>query len=176
MIYIVSGFYKSGTSALMNVMKSVGFQLVFDQEREDFLVSKTSPDRSFYEHKEYSWGLIEEPNLLDGKCIKVFANHIEKILDLDCQMIFIERDRPSREQSVFSGPLGKQMRETEDEEIRLTEFARENFDCLFLNFNSLIDDTENEILKLKSFLQMDFDVEEISQAVNKNLRNIVVGE
>jgi len=104
MIYIVSGFMRSGTSMMMSCLEAGGMSVVKSERREEF--GKVHSDDQYAvnanglyepdpaEFKESGW-----PRQHDGKAIKVVVPWLPHLAVHDYRVVFMRRDPEEIRQS-----------------------------------------------------------------------------
>ena len=177
--YIVSGIERSGTSMLMQILHAGSIPTMFDSSRK--------PDRNnpkgyyelvggkiinrlmegsfpFEKHKGSfikitAYGLKYLPN---GRYKIIYSErNIEEILDSMEKMADIKDEEREKTRKAFM-KLNIMMKEI------ITQ--REDIDVLFVNYNEILTDPENEIGKILAFLgTSEVDVDSMIQAIDKKL-------
>lgn len=195
MLYIVTGFMRSGTSLMMHIMNKIGIEILYDKDREKELCVNGPSNPYFYEHPEYIVGKNITKEFIDkndGKCIKVLGygmNNIAFYPD-SYKIIYMNRDFESRVRSICEkeNKLEKLVPDfgrilwTRANAIRRRiqakggdprKFIFDNYDVIMIDYDELIDNSDVTLKKLKEFLNIDFDIDKIKCEINSSLRKFV---
>lgn len=161
--YIVSGLERSGTSMLMQILRAGGASTAFDNSRP----SDQSNPKGYY---ELAGGKIIN-KLIDGtfpleeykgEFIKITAYGLRYLPPGNYKIIYSERNIEEILDSM------EKMAEIKDENREETKKAfmklnnmiknqlknREDIDVLFVNYNHILSDAENNINKIQKFLHI----------------------
>ena len=176
-IVIVSGLPRSGTSVMMQMLNSGGVDVLTDGNRK----SDVSNPKGYFEydpvmalHKDNSW-LGEAQN----KSVKVVAPLL-KFLDpkYRYKVIFMNRDIneviKSQQKMIGKDPdvLPLKLLEAYTKHLNQVEIWKErepNVELIYVNYNDVLDNTNEAINKVISFLGVDMDKEAMANCVDKSL-------
>lgn len=176
-IVIVSGLPRSGTSVMMQMLNSGGLDVLTDGNRK----SDISNPKGYFEydpvmalHKDNSW-LGEAQN----KSVKVVAPLL-KFLDpkYRYKVIFMNRDIneviKSQQKMIGKDPdvLPLKLLEAYTKHLNQVEIWKErepNVELIYVNYNDVLDNTNEAINKVISFLGVNMDKEAMANCVDKSL-------
>lgn len=98
MIYIVSGWQRTGTSMMMEALEAGGMNAAYSTEKDDLLAKKfqrmtgTVPNERYYELDKADYRKDGFPADFEGKLIKVLYGGIPKLNDgLQYRVIYMRR-------------------------------------------------------------------------------------
>jgi len=182
MIIIVSGLPRSGTSLMMKMLESGGLELLTDNIRKP---DEDNP-KGYYEYErvknlyngDVSW--IEK---IDNKVIKIISYLLKYLpTSVNFQVIFMERniDEIIESQNKMIKRRGEHVSPENNEKIkvylvnhlkRVKEWLdkQSNFDVLYINYNKLIEEPENCVLQIKEFINLDLNIYNMINSVDKKL-------
>lgn len=177
--YIVSGLERSGTSLLMQILVAGGVPAAFDT------VSRPPDDDNPKGYFELEGGkiinrLMEQSFPLEkyrGQFIKITAYGL-KFLPLGrYKIIYSLRniDEILDSMEKMAKVRDENREETKEVFIKLNTMIsrliheRADVDVLFINYNQVIADPENQVRRIQEFLQEDLNVEEMIATVDKRL-------
>lgn len=136
MIYIVSGFMRSGTSMMMRAMEAGGMQAVYSKARDTEMNARWGeadgsyvPNDSYYELAAEDYRGPEFPGQYEGKLIKCLIGGALRLPVGECRVVVMRR--PAREIALslraFFGSVPAQVeREGFDEQMaRSIEILRD---------------------------------------------------
>ena len=178
--YIVSGLERSGTSMLMQILRAGGAPTGFDSS------SRPSDENNPKGYYELSGGKIIN-HLIDGTfplneykgtVIKITAYGLRYLPQGKYNIIYSERNIEEILDSMekMAKIKDENREETKQAFMKLNNMIknqlknREDIDVLFVNYNHILSDPENNIKKIQSFLHTskdDFD--KMINVVDKNL-------
>jgi hypothetical protein len=177
--YIVSGLERSGTSLLMQILVAGGVPAAFDP------VSRPPDDDNPKGYFELEGGkiinrLMEQSFPLEkyrGQFIKITAYGL-KFLPLGrYKLIYSLRniDEILDSMEKMAKVRDENREETKEVFIKLNTMIsrliheRADVDVLFINYNQVIADPENQVRRIQEFLQQDLNVEEMIATVDTRL-------
>lgn len=149
MIYLVTGFMRSGTSMFMQALEAGGMTVVRSESRDRMNAAhsdelyRPNPE-SLYEPdvremREPGW-----PRQHDGKALKVVAPFLPRLAVHGYRVVFMRRD-PEEIRQSYEGAFGVRLRverieQTVFEGLRTLRNRRDVHDLVGLNFADVIDD------------------------------------
>ncbi len=177
--YIVSGLERSGTSMLMQILNAGNVPVTFDDSRP----SDQSNPKGYYELEggKIINHLMEGTFPLDeykGTFIKITAYGLKYLPPGKYNIIYSERNI----EEIFDSM--EKMAEIKDENREETKKSfmklnnmvknqlknREDITVLFVNYNHILSDPENNIKKIQSFLHIcENDFDKMMEAVDNRL-------
>lgn len=100
MIYIVSGYMRSGTSMMMRALEAGGLEAVYSKKRDENMNRRWGepdfiPNDSYYELEWADYMAPDFPRAYEGKLIKVMRGHLIKIPPGEYRVVVMRR--PARE-------------------------------------------------------------------------------
>jgi hypothetical protein len=113
MLYVVSGFMRSGTSMMMQALEAGGMEAVYSQARntemnERFGEPDYLPNDNYYELDPADYRRRDLGERYDGKLIKCLWGGMMRMPPTECRIVFMRR--PAREINVsllaFFGQAG----------------------------------------------------------------------
>ncbi|HSZ24122.1 MAG TPA: alkaline phosphatase family protein [Cytophagaceae bacterium] len=182
-IVIVSGLPRSGTSMMMQLLHAGGMEVLTD----NLVMPDESNPKGYFEYapvknsrKDNSW--MEQAT---GKAVKVIAQLLPALkMKHSLKIIFMERDIKEiviSQNKMIASKNGSSTTKTVDFDIRLMntfeqqlkevkEWAenRNNVEIIYVDYKSLIENTEEEIRTLNNFLGW--------QLQEENMQHIVLPE
>lgn len=115
MLYVVSGFMRTGTSMMMRALEAGGLQAVYAASREDMRKKYADGDYDpnsggLYELERSDYQAIDFPRAYDGKLIKCLNQGVVTMATMPkgMQVIFMRRDVEEIRQS-YDAFFGKQL-------------------------------------------------------------------
>ncbi len=180
-ITIVSGLPRSGTSMMMKILEAGGMEIVTDNIRK---ANEDNP-HGYYEYekvkeikKDTSW--LKETR---GKAFKMISQLLYDLpSDENYKVIFMRRDMNEilASQKKMLERMGNSEGEISDEKMgkffnkhlsQLTEWfeERENIDVLFVNYNALVVNPDEQIKPLCQFLNDKLLVEQAVKVIDQSL-------
>lgn len=175
MIYIVSGFHRSGTSLMMHLLKQAGAAVVYDEARDE-LFKGSNPDINpyYYEHPSYMLGQIV-PIELEGKTVKVFGEHLSGLPDYEYRVIFMHRTLTARLKSAHLTINHPDVLQNLTKQMDLMVYAVNRFGALLVDYDQLIDDPVGQIHRVSQFMPglglFREDMERLAKEVRPELRH-----
>jgi hypothetical protein len=160
MIYIVSGYMRSGTSMMMEALIKGGMKAEFDKSRDEH-VAKFEDDK----YKANPHGLFEiefneykNPDFAkkyEGKLVKVFSWALEGLPKASYKIVFMERDLEEVRQS-YEAMLSSRSKSRPPMDGRVNPPVREDMEITTLQYTDVI----NNPFKIFSELQkQDFPID-----------------
>ena len=180
MITIVSGLPRSGTSLMMQILKAGGLELLADNIRE----ADDNNPKGYYELEKVKSLMKDNSWLADaeGKVIKVIAQLIPFLHeDFEYRIIFMERNinEVVNSQNRMIDKLGGNRSTVNDEILKKTFLSQlekvkaaikvKGYKTVFINYNSLIESSGQELNLLNTELGLDIDIKNASQQIDKSL-------
>jgi hypothetical protein len=176
---------------MMHILKEIGIPIYYSEKREEKLLKNDINNPYFYEDENCIRGKIEYEKL-KNHAVKIFAKGAKKI-ELnrnETKVIYMHRtitypfrnvrrdikDIKDKEKKkginrgfFFKGPY------REDD---MNDFVSlyYKYNMIIINYDSLIDNTEKEIVRLKEFLDLEFDVDFICNLVDPDLRHTLIDQ
>ncbi len=162
--YIVSGLERSGTSMVMQILQAGGVALGFDSSRKP---DESNP-KGYYELEGGKIiNRLREGNFLledfKGRFVKITAYGIKFLPQGNYKVIYIERniDEVLDSMEKMAGKKDMEREGTKEAFVKLNEMvkeqlgAREDIECLFVNYNNILKESAREIRKICGFLGLD---------------------
>jgi len=181
-IIVVSGLPRSGTSMMMKMLEAGGQPIMTDNLRE----ADANNPNGYYEFervKELSngdYGWLPEAG---GKVVKIVTGLIMELpSEYKYKVIFMQRAMKEvlSSQKKMLGRLGKEDDKVEDEKMKkiYQEHLKQvnawiakqpNIDVLYVNYNTMLGNPLESLLKVNEFLGGEMDVNIMAGVVNKEL-------
>ncbi len=102
MIYVVSGYMRSGTSMMMEALKAGGMDIYYSQRHEDMMLSRHSDpslpytaNAHFYEPSREDMKRQDFINAFDGKVIKVLSPYLPYLPIGAYKIVYMNRNLSS---------------------------------------------------------------------------------
>ena len=176
-VYIVSGLPRSGTSMLMQMMKTGGMEVATDEKRAP---DKDNP-AGYIEVESIINQLDDDPEYIfnfKGKFVKVIAYGLKYLPPGKYKIIYSERNVEEILDSMEK-MVGKKDEEREEAKkafIKLNQIiksrveGREDIEALFVNYNEILANPEKEVTEIYEFLKGDgADLEKMVGVVRPDL-------
>jgi len=177
--YIVSGLERSGTSMIMQILRSGGLSTAFDDSRKP----DANNPKGYY---ELEGGKIINKLMdksfpmekYDGKFIKITAFGLSFLPQRRYKIIYIDRnlDEVMDSMEKMAKISDESRQETKESFKKLNEKvkrdiqSREDADVLFVNYNEILTSPEENIKKICNFLALpDAVVKEMIGAIDNRL-------
>ncbi len=178
--YIVSGLERSGTSMLMQMLNAASLDIEYDSRSRP---SDENNPRGYY---ELEGGKIIN-RLMDGSFpferfkgifIKITSYGLKFLPPGDYKIIYSERNIDEIMDSMqrMTGKKDSKRDKTKTAFINLNEMikkqikARSDVDVIFVNYNNILENSDDDIGKIKDFLDMSDDaVVQMKKAVDSRL-------
>ncbi len=181
LITIVSGLPRSGTSMMMKMLEAGGIEPLTDEVRT---ADEDNP-KGYYEYERVK-GLPEDTDWLDkaeGKAVKVLAELVKHLPDdYRYKVIFMERhlDEIIESQRKMLLRQGKDPDKVSEEELKdmfkkyrlmlkSTIDTNRNMEALYVSYNDIMEDPEDEVKEIAGFLHRDLKVEDMVSVIDKSL-------
>jgi hypothetical protein len=177
--YIISGLERSGTSMLMQILYNGGYPIESDEKRQP---DKNNPKGYFeLEGGKIINKLIEKTFPFEqykGKIIKITAYGLKYLPQGDYVIIYSERNIEEILDSMekMAQITDENRAETKDVFLKLNSFIKEQIaqrsDCnvLFVNYNEILTNPDDNIGEIYEFLQLDnANLQAMINTVDKNL-------
>jgi len=179
LITIVSGLPRSGTSMMMQALKSGGMDILSDNMRQ----ADESNPKGYWEYEKVKMLPKDNRWILqaDGKALKIIAQLLKYIpMQLQYKIIFMERDLDeiliSQEKMLArlgkdggNNRLIKYAFSRQLKEIKKWIVHESNIDTLFVNYAQTINEPIKTMTEVRNFLDMELDVAAMSAVVDGNL-------
>jgi len=180
-ITIVSGLPRSGTSMMMKMLEAGGMELVVDNIRQ---ADEDNPN-GYYEFEkvkkikeDFSW--LEETT---GKAFKMVSVLLYNLpAGKHYKIIFMERKMEEMIASQNKMLERKDLTKNESGDEKMGEFfknhlnkikqwflGQKNMEILYVNYNSLIDDSQKNAENVNRFIGGNLDTVKMSSIVDKSL-------
>ena len=174
--YIVSGLERSGTSLMMQILEKGGVPVAYDESRK----SDENNPKGYYELEkgkiinkifdgEFDFSKYE------GKFIKVTSFGVGALPPGNYNIIYMDRDiqeiidsTQKMSDKKFSRKKLKRSLTKLNDMIKEEIDRRVDINYIIVNYNNLLADYDNEILKVKEFLDK-FDINKGKKAIDKKL-------
>ena len=162
MLYVVSGFMRTGTSMMMKALEAGGLEAAYQQSREKmrehYADEFYDPNiGGLYELKRQNYQHPEFPRMYDGKLIKGLNNCVPgmKVMD-EIRVIFMRRDTEEIRQSYtafFSNhmQIGEQFQPRMDEIVKSIRNRKDVVSCHELQYRDVVEHP------LEAFATLKFD-------------------
>ena len=110
MIYLVTGYMRSGTSMMMSALMAGGIEGVYDDSRDDDLRPGTEDEYykinpSVFEPSTKQTRILGFPREHDGKCLKILWGGVGGIATASYRIVFMWRNAEEIRQSYEGGFL-----------------------------------------------------------------------
>jgi len=161
--YIVSGLERSGTSMLMQILKAAELPVAFDDERK----ADESNPKGYYELEggKIINRLMENSFSFEkykGQFIKITSYGIKFLPKGDYKIIYSERNIEEILDSMerMAQISDENREETKDVFIKLNDMIkqkikkRDDADCLFVNYNQILENPHENIKKIHEYLNL----------------------
>lgn len=161
-LILVKGVPRSGTSLMMRILEKGGIPCVYDDsKRTKESMSKFKNIYGFFE----GGNIPKEGNV----AVKRLGLDTSK-LPYDCYSIFMYRHPLailSSWEDVMGKKLNRNVKQIAENQAKIYNSLPKNF--IVMNYDKIIQDTKSELLRLKKFLPMDFDVGKAEKAIDRKL-------
>ena len=176
-IYIVSGLPRSGTSLLMQSLKEGGLPVAADGIRKP---DESNP-KGYLEVESIIDKLRDNPEFVfnfEDQVLKVVAYGLQYLPSGNYKIVYMERNIEEVLDSM------EKMMNSTDKEREGTKLAfeklnektksdisqRQDMDVLFINYNEILSNPEEQLAKVHSFFEdKNLDLEKMVQAVDNTL-------
>lgn len=177
---IVSGLPRSGTSMMMQMLTNGGLEAFIDDERQPDENNK----KGYFEHQAVK-NLAKNKDWLpdaNGKAVKVIAQLIPHLpLNYRFKVLFMEREISEvlSSQQKMLGRMGKESGskpnlkdsyERSVQEVKDWMADQQNFDVLFVDYASVVEDPSRQAERINQFLGGCLDTTKMSLAVDADMR------
>jgi hypothetical protein len=174
MIYVVSGFKRSGTSMMMRVLQEIGIEPFYDRKREDFMVNEyVAENPYFFEVESKVFKGFREGEIPDGMAIKVliYRGKIRVPKDI-CKIIIMKRKKESVMDSLKKYKRKKHFKFDARDYLKVDyEKIRQKYNGIVIDYDTILENPVKELTRLKDFLGIDFDIAKISKVIDPSLRH-----
>jgi hypothetical protein len=180
MITVVSGLPRSGTSFMMQIFASSGYEILTDGKR----AADDNNLNGYYEYEKVK-SLKTDSSWMgeaDGKVVKIIAQLLPYLPDgFEYEIYFIERniDEVIKSQNKMLGRLNKNVNDDKNvlkdvfikqtEQIKKQLSARQNINYTCISYNNLIESHDEEIRLLQRFSHDRLEKDIILKTVNRDL-------
>lgn len=180
-IIVVSGLPRSGTSMMMQMLESGGVEIFTDQKREK---DENNP-KGYYEHENVKRLPKDKVflNDLNGKAVKIISHLLIHLPDKhNYKIIFMIRDLNeviSSQQKMLvrldkkrqnTYPVGLEMAFKKNiEQVKIWVSKHQNVDILYVNHRDVINNTSEQVNKIKTFLNINLQENNMLNVVDVNL-------
>lgn len=180
-IIIVSGLPRSGTSMLMSMLEKGGIEVLTDRERE---ADEDNP-RGYFEFEKVKQ--IEEDNeWLEDACGKVVKMISALLTHLphkyDYKVIFMQRKMDEilasqKQMLIRRGEPADKISDTEMaklfkkhlEQVKSWLAKKPNFDVLYVSYNQILENPEENAKKINQFLGGNLRVDNMIDVIDESL-------
>lgn len=184
-IIVITGMQRSGTSLMMQLLKTAGLELYTDNKKQ---ADQYNP-YGYYEHSNLK-GLRKDSSFLEaarGKCIKVYLRDIEYLpKQYSYKFIFMKREINevlSSMKKVRQGLPNNHMEKayvsehlntlSQKNELALSVIKNQfNADCITIKFRNLINLSKAEIKKLENFINIENGIQHLTSVFDYSIVNI----
>lgn len=106
MLYIVSGFMRSGTSMMMKALEAGGLEAAYSDKRNERMNkrwgdSNYTPNDNYYELDAADYRNDDFPHAYDGKLIKCLWGGLPMMAPCDARVVFMRRKKEEIQQSLY---------------------------------------------------------------------------
>lgn len=172
MIYIVSGFPRSGTTCVMRALEAGGLTVASSPERDQMAAAhadehyQPNPENKLYEIPLSEYGNVDFPLAYDGKLIKVMLPGLDHLaVNPDgYRVVIMRRDLEEIRQSYeafFGHPLRAswlgEYRERIQRAQRMLHNRSDVYSTTVLNYRDLIDNPRSTFNELYDLIEFDID-------------------
>ena len=181
--YIVSGFPRSGTSMMMQILRAGGMTIVYDKEidkkRDKWIKKDYNPNPQGYFEKNFHLSKIDSfLKSVENKAFKINPYVMRKLPIGEYKIIFMTRCESERKSSFnFSFGINKSITSSKDKRDVKREipdlFIRDDLDILFLDYKEVVENPISEISKIYEFLNINFNKKEAVKIINPLLYRFV---
>ncbi|MAG38529.1 nucleotide pyrophosphatase [Candidatus Woesearchaeota archaeon] len=175
--YIVSGFARSGTSMVMQILSKANMNIATDNQRE----SDSNNPKGYFEVTNIINKIIKNSNIVeeyDYKVLKLLNYGLRFLPKRDYKIVYIERDineiLDSSEKMI--GKVDDNRDKTKNAVLKLNYDCkkllklRQDFNFIILNYKDFIEKPSKTIDKLISFFDIELDKKKaMISAVDKKL-------
>lgn len=182
--YVVSGFKRSGTSLMMMILYEIGIMPYYSWEKEFALKSEHGTNNKFYFETKHVHKGFEKSDLIKfrGQSIKIFSYGLDNIpfeCDENIKMIYMSRDKKDIVNSIKSyksNPEKIYKTFTLEKDIELIERIdndklSKRFNALIINYDELITNPVQELIKLREYLQIDFNINHVAKVIEPKIKH-----
>lgn len=160
-IIVVSGLIGSNASLIVQLLKQFDYEVLHDNFQHPYF-GEYSYSKVYQQEGKWDW--IEQAC---GKVIKVEANYLFKLPDnFNYKLIYITRDKIelAKIQAELKNKTSKGislenliLNEQQEQNLEEWVFNKPNMDLLFIDYKTLISNTEEELEKIESLLETTLD-------------------
>jgi hypothetical protein len=184
-IIVVSGFPRSGTSLMMQMLRAGGIPILSDINLRDQFnpggYCEYEPALQLSKPSEASVWLSEAVN----KAVKIFAYQLECLPnEFDYQIIFMQRKIAEMLASGKNmaakkhGPIDRQIARERIFSLKVSYvlyereiMTRKNWSGIFISYNGLLENPLIEVQKIAGFLSKPLDIEAMISVINPDLNH-----
>ncbi len=180
-ITIVSGLPRSGTSMMMQIIDASGFPVLTDKKRE----ADNNNPKGYYEYEPVKKLMVDKswlPNA-NGKAVKIIAQLLPFLpSNYDYKIIFMRRDMNEvlqsqqvmlgKEKDVKAKNFPLKLSEAFQKQLQKVEAwvdSQPNVEMLDVNYTDVLENTEEELHTILSFIEHDGNIDEMKKIVDKSL-------
>lgn len=176
-IYIVSGLPRSGTSLLMQALQAGGLPVATDGKRKP---DEDNP-KGYVEIESVIDKLRDNPEFVfnfEDQVVKVIAYGLQYLPHRNYKVVYVERNIEEVLDSMekMMGAKDEERESTKEAFIKLDEKTkvsisnREDMDVLFVNYNEILSNPEEQMRKVHGFFKdKDLDLEKMVESVDSAL-------
>jgi hypothetical protein len=183
-IVVVSGLPRSGTSMMMNMLRTTELEIVTDETRS---ADEDNPRGYFEDERVKELDKVADKSWVGncrGKVVKIISFLLKDLPpDHHYKVIFMRRDLEEviasqnkmlerRDEPVGSRADDEKMIARYTMHLRKVEFELEeeqNFDHIDVHYREALDRPREHAQRIAKFLGMNLDVDKMAQAVDKSL-------
>jgi len=182
MIVIVSGLPRSGTSMMMGMLKSGGFNVLIDDVRT---ADEDNP-KGYYEFERVKKMKDGDTNwiyLAKNKVVKVISYHLKFLPnEYHYKIVFMEREM--KEILISQNKMMLRRGETNNtisdedmtryfqkhlEQVKKWLESQSNFETIYMNYNKLVKNPTAEIRTLNQFFNENLNTSNMIESIDKSL-------
>ena len=180
-ITIVSGLPRSGTSMMMQIIDASGFPVLTDKKRE----ADNNNPKGYYEYEPVKKLMVDKswlPNA-NGKAVKIIAQLLPFLpSNYDYKIIFMRRDMNEvlqsqqvmlgKEKDVKAKNFPLKLSEAFQKQLQKVEAwvdSQPNVEMLDVNYTDVLENTEEELHTILSFIEHDGNIDKMKEIVDKSL-------
>lgn len=183
MIYVVTGFKRSGTSVMMEILRQHGIRPYYSVSFEQTMIkNKQRKNHYYYEdpQKVYNGFTSEDVKLLEGRAIKVLVQGMSNLPDCKKKTIFMKRDWKDIKRSLRCYKSRREVRKEKKvfNSIDMDKLCDEH-QVLIVDYNLLLKCDRDTLNQLGEYLQIPINRYKIKDIIDqkvtaKRLRIVVI--
>jgi hypothetical protein len=180
MLYVISGWMRSGTSMMMQALEAGGMDACYSTAR-DALARKRADEHyvpnpeSLFELTQQEYSSQDFPRMFDGKLIKVVVAHQPaglRVMRDGIRVIFMRRDSEEQRQSYQAffdkAPTVEQIELQTERSLEMLKNRRDT-EVNEMWFRDVIENPQLWLSKARDFFGVPLDVDAAAMVVNPKL-------